>query len=198
MKITIDDAVCKEKGITFEEVLFILLLNNDINIKEFIDKLENKQVIVKNPSGEGQYYVTQRWCNLCHSALLSADNDVPNDNRLDSLVDKLMSIYPKGKKEGTTTYWRGNKKDVKLKLQKFFKLYGNKYTDEQITNATKKYVESFNGNYSYMRILIYFIWKAVKKIDAEGKGYIEETSDLASYIENEGQENNNNWMNELR
>lgn len=198
MKITLNDNVCKEKGIKLDEILLILLVNRKGNIDEAVKEALEKEIIVHNPSSEGNYLITQRWWDLCMSTILSADDDVPGDTRLDKLVDKLMAIYPKGKKEGTTTYWRGNRKDVKLKLQKFFKLYGNKYTDDQIINATKKYVESFNGNYSYMRILIYFIWKATKKIDAEGKGYIEETSDLASYIENEGQENNNNWMNELR
>lgn len=198
MKITLNDNVCKEKGIKLDEILLILLVNRKGNIDEAVKDALEKEIIVHNPSSEGNYLITQRWWDLCMSTILSADDDVPGDTRLDKLVDKLMAIYPKGKKEGTTIYWRGNRKDVKLKLQKFFKLYGNKYTDDQIINATKKYVESFNGNYSYMRILIYFIWKATKKIDTEGKGYIEETSDLASYIENEGQESNNNWMNELR
>ena len=46
-----------------------------------------------------------------------------------------------------------------------------------------------------MRILKYFIWKDEVKVNAEGKRYIEETSDLASWIENEGQEEEltNNW-----
>ena len=99
-----------------------------------------------------------------------------------------MEVFPKGKKEGTSIYWKGNKKDIKLKLQKFFKLYGNAHTDDQIVTAAKQYVASFNGNYSYMRALKYFIWKDERKIDSEGNGYIEEVSDLATYIENAGQE----------
>ena len=35
-----------------------------------------------------------------------------------------------------------------------------------------------------MRILKHFIWKDERKIDGEGKGYIEEVSDLATWIEN--------------
>ena len=48
-----------------------------------------------------------------------------------------------------------------------------------------------------MRVLKYFIWKDVRKVDSEGVGYIEETSDLASYIENEGQ-TEDNWLNEVK
>ena len=67
-------------------------------------------------------------------------------------------------------------------------MYGNKYSDEQIIHAAKKYVESFNGQYTYMRALKYFIWKDEKKMGSDGRKYIEEVSDLASYIENAGQE----------
>ena len=51
-----------------------------------------------------------------------------------------------------------------------------------------------------MRILKYFIWKDEKKLNQNGELYIEETSDLASYIENEGQEDSieNDWTSTLR
>jgi hypothetical protein len=107
-----------------------------------------------------------------------------------------MECFPEGKKEGTCQYWRGNIRDVTLKLQKFFKLYGNKYTDEQLISATQRYVNSFNGRYQFMRVLKYFICKNEKKVDSEGVGYIEEVSDLAAYIENEGHEKSlkDDWM----
>ena len=41
-----------------------------------------------------------------------------------------------------------------------------------------------------MRILKYFIWKDERKVDSEGSGYVEEVSDLASWIENEGGDTN--------
>ena len=111
-----------------------------------------------------------------------------------------MSIFPSGKKEGTSLYWKGNRKDNKERLQKFFKLYGNKYSDKQIIHAAKKYVESFNGQYAYMRALKYFIWKDEKKMGSDGRKYIEEVSDLASYIENAGQEDDlkSDWTSTLR
>ena len=51
-----------------------------------------------------------------------------------------------------------------------------------------------------MRTLKYFIWKDEKKEGSDGKRYIEEVSDLASYIENAGQEENlrNDWTSTLR
>ena len=110
-----------------------------------------------------------------------------------------MEIFPKGKKEGTCHYFKGNKKDNVLKLKKFFKLYG-KYTDQQILNAARNYVASFNGNYAYMRILKYFIWKDEIKVNSEGTRYVEEVSDLANLIENAGHEDTlrNDWTVELK
>ena len=48
-------------------------------------------------------------------------------------------------------------------------------------------MQSFNGDYRYMRLLKYFIWKN-DKVKTDSGVSIEQVSDLASYIENEGQE----------
>lgn len=81
------------------------------------------------------------------------------------------------------------------RLKLFFKKYGNEYTDEQIIQATKKYVEGFNGNYTYMRLLKYFIFK--EKVGASGE--VEGDSELISYIENAGQTDDlrSDWTTQL-
>ena len=157
-----------------------------------------KQYIIKD-TFDG-YLVTQKWNDVSDSILLDSEKaNVKDENKeIEDLALELMAIFPAQKKQGTCHYFRGNRKDISLRLKKFFKLYGNSYTKEQIIEAAKKYVASFNGNYSYMRILKYFIWKDERKTDSEGKGYIEETSDLASYIDNNGEESNNDWTAELR
>ena len=76
-------------------------------------------------------------------------------------------------------------------------MYGH-YTDEQILQATQKYVDSFNGNYTFMRVLKYFIIKDVRK-QGEEVNYVEQVSELASYLENAGQEDyNKNWTAQLK
>ena len=66
---------------------------------------------------------------------------------------------------------------------------------ESIEEAASKYVESFNGDYKYMKLLKYFIFK--DKIGAARN--VEEDSDLVTYIENNGQEDlSETWMTELR
>ena len=197
MMITINEEICKENGLSVEELLAILLVKASINIPKLFQQMLDKEILVKDMFEN--YLITQRWNDVSDTILLDSDKSRTPEDRVESLVTKLMEIFPKSKKEGTCHYFRGNKKDNTLKLKKFFKLYGNKYTDEQIINAAKRYVESFNGNYTYMRILKYFIWKDEKKRDENGNTYIEETSDLATLIENEESiDSSNNWLNELR
>lgn len=197
MTISINDKVCKENGITVAQLLALLLVKTGENIPKLLEELKSKEMIVEEQSLlEKTYTITQRWDNVCCNVILSSDKDVPIDTHIEELAKALMELYPKGKKPGTNTYWRGNLKDTKLRLKKFYKLYGNKYTDTQILEATKKYIED-HIDLSYMRVLKYFIWKDVHKVDSEGVGYIEEISDLASYIENEGQ-TEDNWLNEVK
>jgi hypothetical protein len=199
MRITIDEELCAKYNISFEELLMLLLVKSGVSIDELYQEMVDKEILVETNNLLGKsIFVTQRWDDVCSNILLDAEKSIPKEDSIDTLAQELMEVFPKGKKEGTNTYWRGNLKDTKLRLKKFFKLYGTKYTNEQIVNAAKKYVESFNGNYAYMRVLKYFIWKNVKKQGDEGM-YIEETSDLASYIENEGQEDSlsKDWCNEL-
>lgn len=196
MKITIDEDACKKVNLSVQEALMIIIVKTGVNLEDLLNTMKEKQMLVEEHTLMGNsLLVTQRWNDLCDSALLSADDAIPKGDRLNKLAKSLMEIFPEGKKEGTSQYWRGNIRDVTLKLQKFFKLYGNKYTDEQIISATQSYVTSHNNNYQYMRVLKYFICKNEKKVDSEGIGYIEEVSDLAAYIENAGQEEKqrNDW-----
>lgn len=196
MDININEEVCKKYGLDISEVLSVLLIKTCNDIPKLFSILEKKEIIVRDLL-QG-YMVTQRWDDVVSSILLDSDVKKPSLDRLEKLANQLMEVFPKQKKLGTCHYFRGNKKDIILRLKKFFKLYG-KYTDEQIVTAAKKYVESFNGDYSYMRILKYFIWKDEVKINSEGDRYVDEVSDLANWIENAGQEEDlrSDWTSSL-
>ena len=92
-------------------------------------------------------------------------------NRIE-LAKRLKDLFPKGKKNGTNIPWTDSPTVISLRLERFEKLF-DKYSDEQIYKATKAYVDSFQGNYSYMRVLRYFIFKDTKD------GYL---SDLDNYL----------------
>lgn len=196
MDININEEICKKYGLDISELLAVLLIKTCNNIPKLFSNLEEREIIVRDLL-QG-YMVTQRWDDVVSSILLDSDVKKPSLDRLEKLANQLMEVFPKQKKLGTCHYFRGNKKDIILRLKKFFKLYG-KYTDEQILTAAKKYVESFNGDYSYMRILKYFIWKDEVKINSEGDRYVDEVSDLANWIENAGQEEDlrSDWTSSL-
>lgn len=200
MKVTIDEASCNKMHLSVPEVLMILLVKTGVNLAELVDTMKKKQMLVEENTLMGQQLlVTQRWSDQCDTALLKAEKDIPQSDVLEALAKALMDVFPAGKKEGTCYYWKGNLREVTLRLKKFFKLYGSKYTDEQIISAAQNYVSSFNGRYQYMRVLKYFIWKEEKKVDSEGIGHIEEVSDLAAFIENAGQEKQlrEDWMSNM-
>lgn len=164
-----------------QELLLLLLIKTGADVPETLLALRSKEAIIGDLMGS--YKVTQRWSDMADNILLTSEKSIPRDSDLTSLVEKMMAIVPHCKKEGTAYYFKCNRREITLKLKKFFKLYGN-YSDEDILEATQRYVDSFNGNYTYMKLLKYFILKDERKVDSEGVGYIEEVSMLATFLEN--------------
>lgn len=191
MKYVIDDAVAEKMGLPLPQVLTLMLIKTGADIGCTLAELVEKEALVTVGTSPVKYMITQRWSDLCDNILLTSDKTVPTVNELEPLALKLMEIFPKGRKPDTPYYWRCNKREVILRLKSFFKLYGNKYTEEQIINAAIDYVNTNRNTPTTMRILKYFIWK---KVDGE------EVSDLATCIDNAGQEDEettSSWVNTL-
>ena len=192
MKITIDEAVCKKHNLSFAEVIGLLLVRNTDNAYSLLEKLENEEKVVRVgiPLQEN-ILITGRWDDEVSAIVLESDSTIPSVESLTELASKLREVFPKGMKVGSSA-WRGNIREITLRLQKFFKLYGTQYTLDQIFDATKRYVETFNGDYSRMRILKYFILKHDKETG-------EDISDLANFLENDCvSDNADDWLVELR
>lgn len=182
MKYSIDEKTALKHHLNINEILALMLLKQGCNIPILIDRMLKRELIVQDMFGN--YIITEHWDDELQKVLLESDKDIPKDTDLNYLVGQLRELFPKGIKTGSAA-WRGNVREIKLRLQKFFKIYENTYSDEAIIEATRKYVESFNGNYTYMRILKYFILKDEIKIDEEGNRYVEQVSELANFLENE-------------
>lgn len=199
MKYVIDEDVCSKYAMSLPEVLAVLLVKScDGRLYETLSQVHDNLILYTDKNSPNLITVVRNAFDdkVC-KILLESDKAVPKEDRCETLAIKLRALFPKGMKTGNSA-WRGNLREITLKLQKFFKLYGNKWTDEEIVSATERYVKSFNGDYTYMRILKYFILKNTRKVNEDGVGYTEETSDLATCLENPEEIDNIDWTTAMR
>lgn len=202
MKFFIDTDTIKENDISVQAFGMLFSLYNGEKLKsneDLIDELNQKGLIMQYGAKEYPHNpieISRNGAEMFEGIILDGEyKKNKKDNRFNILADKLRELYPEGRKEGTNYYWRDSTKIIARKLKALDKKYGVDFTDEQAINATKRYIDSFNGNYTYMQLLKYFIMKNVLK-----DGELEETSQLLSYIENENQVNNTNtdWSVQLK
>ena len=205
MKITIDEDVCIKHKMTVQEVLLALAFrmnNSDI----VIDNMLRREILIN----KGDYLVTQHWSDVLDEIICESSGvNERTEESLTALAEKISECFPKGKMKDrlgrdTPYYYRCNKSEVSKALNRFFTQFGN-YPDSEIIDATKRYVASFNGNYTGMRLAKYFIMKNPIKQDENGRGYVEQISDLLTFLENKESEkevgvviNSDDWMMNVR
>ena len=109
------------------------------------------------------------------------------------VANKMRELFPEGRKPGTTYYWRDSTPIIAKKLKTVVEKFNTQFTEEQALDATRRYVESFNGDYRFMQLLKYFILKTDR-----ATGDIR--SDFLSLLQNPDAEDslNDNWLNEVR
>ena len=196
--VCLNKKAAQQNGITIDEALLMLVIHNKANLEGAERALIQKGLITAERNDLFQqvgWRLTNKGTEVLDSVIIDSDKAQEPQDRLIQLATKLKEIFPKGKKDGTNYYWADGVALIVRRLKLFFKKYGNKFTDEQIIQAAEKYVQGFNGNYQYMRLLKYFIFK--EKVGANGE--VEGDSELISYIENAGQEEDlrNDWTSSL-
>ena len=207
MKITIDEKACTKHKMTVPEVLMALAVRSGIDGNQ-IHNMLNREILVEEQANSW-YMVTQHWSDVLDEILCDSSGSIEKtDEELLELAKKMREVYPEGKMRdrfGATTpyYYRCNNSEVAKALKRFFTEKGN-YTDEEIIDATKRYVADFQGQYwqKGMRLLKYFIIKNPIKQGEDGRGYVEQVSDLETYLNNkeseEGAEvNTSDWTTRL-
>ena len=197
--ICLNKKAAQQNGMTIDEVLLMLVIHNKANLERAEEALIQKGLITAERNDLFQqvgWRLTNKGTEVLDSVIMDSDKEQEPQDRLIQLATRLKDIFPKGKKDGTNYYWADGVALIIRRLKLFFKKYGNKFTDEQIIQAAEKYVQGFNGNYQYMRLLKYFIFK--EKVGANGE--VEGNSELINYIENAGQEENlrDDWDTTLR
>ena len=197
--ICLNKKAAQQNGMTIDEALLMLVIHNKANLEKAEEALIQKGLITAERNDLFQqigWRLTNKGTEMLDSVIMDSDKEQEPQDRLIQLATRLKDIFPKGKKDGTNYYWADGVALIVRRLKLFFKKYGNDFTDEQIIQAAEKYVQGFNGNYQYMRLLKYFIFK--EKVGANGE--VEGDSELISYIENAGQEEDlrNDWATTLR
>ena len=196
--ICLNKKAAQQNGMTIDEALLMLVIHNKINLEKAEEALIQKGLITAERNDLFQqvgWRLTNKGTEVLDSVIMDSDKEQEPQDRLIQLATRLKEIFPKGKKDGTNYYWTEGVALIVRRLKLFFRKYGNKFTDEQIIQAAEKYVQGFNGNYQYMRLLKYFIFK--EKVGANGE--VEGDSELINYIENAGQEENlrDDWTSSL-
>lgn len=198
MKITIDEKVCTKHKMTPVEVLFALAIRASESPQGELLNMENREIIVKD---RDTYRVTQHWSDVLDEIISDSSGSIEkSDEELLELAKQMRELYPQGKMKDrygrmTPYYYRCNNSEVVKKLKKFFTVFGN-YSNEEILDATRRYVASFQGNYSNMRLIKYFILKDDVRPGEDGTGHVEQISDLATFLENKESDeevNNDDW-----
>lgn len=197
MKFTIAQNILDKYNITLEEYLILYISSKEINIDNIKESLIAKGFADKDLFSKNNIVVSDKIKDIISTILIDSDKSViDKEEEYIQLANELRNIYPTGRKSGTTYLWRGSTAEVAKKLKTLVVKYGYKLNKEEVINATKEYINSFNGDYRYMHLLKYFILKSVRDAD----GNIEVKSELMSIIENKDQlkEYNENWTSTLR
>lgn len=191
MKITIDEKVCTKHKMTIQEVLIALIMRMG-KVPDTIENMLNREILVNT----GEYQVTQHWSDVLDEILCDSGGNI-DDDRLLKLAEEIQKCYPQGFKRdertGTKYYHKSNKVAIKQALKRFITNWGDA-SDEDIIDATKRYVASFRGNYNPpFQMANYFVCK-----DNRNKGG-ELQSSLATFLENKESEeeevnNDDSWL----
>jgi len=186
MKITIDTDICKKKGKDVDLVLYLISLLSGSKITVNTFEKARQQGLIKFEQMYDRRFpfpetvsISDTGAYIIEGVLAdSTIRNITNEHYLE-LANKLREIFPAGKKPGYAYTWRDSTDCIVDRLKKFTLRYGE-YSDEEIIDATKRYVNSFNGDYQYMQLLKYFIWK--NKVTG---GETERQSQLAAYLEDD-------------
>lgn len=192
MTITLNETSLLANALNIEEAMVLYMIHKGTKLLDTIANLEDKGYLIYNRNTS---MLTDEGYNILK--IISEAGNVANTISIKPLALSLKEIYPKGKKDNKY-YWAEGVALIEKRLRLFYRKYGNDFTEEEIIQATKSYVESFRGDTKYMKLLKYFIFKEEVK-----DGMVESSSDLYTILESKrnGEESSvgysDNWTDEL-
>ena len=174
MKYVIDEESINKSPLSLHDVIVLLSIIHNIDIVSTIMDLVERGYIIHNRNG---YYITKTCRAILEDILLRAEK-IDHTENLTKLAERLVTLFPEGRKPGTSFMWRCSVKECAMRLREFEKMFG-RHSHDDIEDATKRYIDSFGDDKTLMRTLKCFIWK-----QENHSGIPEFTSDLATWIEN--------------
>ena len=183
MKFIFDTDKIKEFKLNGDTFIYLISLYLKCPITEdtFI-KAHNQGYTIKHESNAfPSYTINKQGIFKTEQHFLNSEMAVTNNGEsFEDIANAMREVYPSGRKAGTNYMWRDSTAVIAQRLRALVKKYKVSFTKEEAVDATKRYVAGFNGNYTYMQILKYFISKQ-KPISGESA---EQSSQFLSYLEN--------------
>lgn len=160
MNLTINEKLLEQYNLSVEEFLILYICSKNYNIKELLDTVIAKGYADKDVFDEYKAVVSDNNKDLIANIIIDSDKKVINKEKdFITLANKMRELYPSGKKPGTNYSWKDSSIVIAQKLKTLVAKFNCSFTEEEALEATKKYIDSFNGNYTYMQLLKYFILK---------------------------------------
>lgn len=194
MNISISEKVLSKYGLSLEEFLLLYLCSREINLTSLAESLVNKGLANRDLKDSSSVVVSDNAKDFIASILISSAKVVLDKHSdFSELANKMRELFPAGRKAGTTYYWRDSVPVIARKLETLVTKFDVEFTEEEALNATRRYIESFNGDYRYMQLLKYFILKTDRSTG-------EIKSEFLSLIQNPEDEEvlNDNWLTDVK
>lgn len=194
MNISISEKVLSKYGLSLEEFLLLYLCSREINLTSLAESLINKGLANRDLKDSSSVVVSDNAKDFIASILISSAKVVLDKHSdFSELANKMRELFPAGRKAGTTYYWRDSIPVIARKLETLVTKFDVEFTEEEALNATRRYIESFNGDYRYMQLLKYFILKTDRSTG-------EIKSEFLSLIQNPEDEEvlNDNWLTDVK
>lgn len=196
MNYVINKDILSQYNLTIGEFLYLLLnIETDkscLLFKDIKNSLIEKRYGDIDVSDENKLVFSNEVRDLISRIIVESDRRVVNSSiDYNDIAAAMRDCYPSGRKSGTNYLWKDSIAVIANKLKTLHVKYDFVFTKEQAVDATKRYVESFEGDYTYMQLLKYFILKTDTNREIR--------SDFMAYIENADQEDDNssNWTERL-
>lgn len=191
MNISVNEEILQKYNLSVDEFLVLYLCAKEVDIKETIRQLILRDIVDRDLTTDSAAVVSNNTKEIISAVLIESDKAVIHkDSEYDALAEKMRNLYPEGKKPGTTYYWRDSVPIIARKLKTLVVKFGVKLTEEEVLDATKRYVEAHHNDMDYMQLLKYFILKADR---ATG----ELRSELLSYLNNKDTNTEEDWTTSL-